>query len=90
MACGLPVIGVNSGGIPELVDDKAGALVSVPQDLEQRYLPSTQEVVAAVKKIHGDLMFYSKGARERTVEKFDSKFWILKHKIIFEQVLKSL
>jgi glycosyltransferase involved in cell wall biosynthesis len=34
MACGLPVVTTNAGGIPELVENQVNGLVSVPGDVD--------------------------------------------------------
>jgi glycosyltransferase involved in cell wall biosynthesis len=85
MACGVPVIAPASGGIPELLGD-AGVLLDAP-DAEERFVPETSVVAAAVKKVLADHGRYARIARERMVERFNIKLWLQKHEAIFRDVL---
>ncbi|MEI6437728.1 MAG: glycosyltransferase family 4 protein [Candidatus Omnitrophota bacterium] len=89
MACGLPVVGSRSGGLPELVGDEAGALVPVPLDLEKLYVPPIADAVAAVRTVAASLEDFSSAARKRAVACFDKALWIEEHRRIFQQVLGS-
>ena len=51
MACGVPVIGSASGGMPELVSAGAGELLDVPESWEQNYWPAPTAMVDAVERI---------------------------------------
>lgn len=62
MACGVPVVGVNSGGVAETVDSSVGQL-SVSADPDDY-----AEAIAAL--FERDLDALGRAARARTVEKF--------------------
>jgi glycosyltransferase involved in cell wall biosynthesis len=47
MACGVPVIGSASGGMPELVSSEAGVLVEVPDSWEENHWPSAEAMADA-------------------------------------------
>lgn len=86
LSCGLPVIGVKNGGMPELVDEQSGVLIPVVEDYEKLHYPAVEEVVAAIEKIRLNYHEYSKHARGGAVKKFNSKNWLNKH----EEIFKSL
>lgn len=87
MACGLPVVGLESGGMPEIVTKKAGVLIKVDQDYNKMHFPSSAEVADAVLKIYKNLYSYSKHARKHS-KKFSSYKWLKKHEEIFVKLLK--
>lgn len=88
MACGVPVVGSGSGGLPELIGDEGGILVPAPQDFEAMYVPAVQDIVEAVIHVHNRLTAYRLSARQRAVKHFDRALWLKKHRAIFEQVLR--
>lgn len=85
MACGVPVIGSNSGGLPELVRD-AGVLIDVPDSWEQLFYPNVPSIIEAVNKISKNYIQYSYRARENVVNNFTTKVFIEQH----EKALTSL
>ena len=89
MASGLPVVYSASGGVPELVGDKAGVGVPVPLDWERMHSPSAANLVEATRKICMRYEEFSSEARKRAVEKFDVKPWIQRHKEVFTELLNS-
>ena len=40
LACGVPVVGSRSGGLPELVGDEAGVLLDVPDSWDEIHVPA--------------------------------------------------
>jgi glycosyltransferase involved in cell wall biosynthesis len=87
LASGLPVIGSRSGGMPELVDDASGVLISAPEDFEKLHYPTPGEVTQAIIKVRDNLSEYSRSARAQAL-KFDKEIWLEKHDEIFKTLLK--
>jgi len=89
MSCGLPVVYSASGGVPELVGDKAGIGVPAPFDWDKIHPPSLADLLEATKMICKYHAEYSAAARKRAVEMFDVKTWIQRHREIFTRLLNS-
>jgi glycosyltransferase involved in cell wall biosynthesis len=87
MACGLPVVGLASGGLPELVPDSAGRLVSVPQSWTVDHAADPGDMADAVEALMGNLAEFSRGARTQAEENFDVQPWLDRHAAIFAEVL---
>ncbi|HEB72747.1 MAG TPA: glycosyltransferase, partial [Nitrospirae bacterium] len=87
MSCGLPVVGSNSGGMPELVAPGAGILVDVPMDWEKDHAPEVTQLADAVEKIMNQRDRYSQNARELAIRRFDKAIWLNQHKRVFEDIL---
>jgi glycosyltransferase involved in cell wall biosynthesis len=87
MACGLPVIGSKSGGMPELVGEEGGLLIEVPDSWDQMYYPLAEKLAEAVENIFDDLSGWRIKARKRALDLFNKETWIQSHKKIFETVL---
>lgn len=87
MACGLPVIGSSTGGLPELVGPNAGILIAVPDSWERMYYPKPAEVAMAVRKIASTLVIYSTQARRFAEEHFDHNTWLSTHTRHFSDLL---
>jgi glycosyltransferase involved in cell wall biosynthesis len=89
MACGLPVIGSNSGGMPELVGLDGGILIDVPESWEQMVYPEPEIMADAVEFIFSDLQRFQAKARERAVAHFSKVRWTDRHRDIFKMVLSA-
>ncbi len=62
MACGLPVVGVRGGALPELIDDSVGALAEVDD---------APALCAAIEKVYsGDLSRLGLAARARIEQRY--------------------
>lgn len=87
LACGVPVIGSRSGGLPELVGEDGGELIEVPLSWEQAATPSPQEMASAVMKVILNWPVRSRTARARAERLFDETRWVTEHRAIFEKLI---
>lgn len=87
LACGLPVIGSRSGGMPELVPVEAGELIPVETGWDNDDWPSGAAVVAAVRRLAATHMVASRRAREQAVTHFDKEQWLHQHAQVFAALL---
>jgi glycosyltransferase involved in cell wall biosynthesis len=87
MACGLPVVHSDSGGVPELVGNEAGRGVATEANWE-RFTPPTPELWAeAVLAVAEDLSRGAEAARQRAVDRFDLHPWVERHRQLFTELL---
>lgn len=86
MACGVPVIGSASGGMPELVSADAGVLIDVPDSWDENHWPSPAAMADAVEAIMGRWLEYRAAARKRAEAHFDKEQWLAKHRRIFQEL----
>jgi glycosyltransferase involved in cell wall biosynthesis len=86
LACGLPVVYADSGGVAELVGTDAGIGVPTEDSWTADIPPSGEELGRAVLELLESRSRRSEAARTRAVEHFDIRPWIHRH----EQVLGSL
>lgn len=86
LACGVPVVGSRSGGMPELVPEQCGVLVDVPEDWTRDHAPSAEAMANGVERIMADRERYSRAAREWAVRSFDQRAWVDRHAEIFTEV----
>jgi glycosyltransferase involved in cell wall biosynthesis len=87
LSCGLPVIYSATGGVPELVGDKAGIGVPGPLDWEMDHPPAPKDLSEAVLAIAGRRSVFSAEARRRAVMHLDVFNWLDRHKQIFQKLL---
>ena len=87
LACGLPIVGSRSGGIPEMTDDTCAELIDVPLVWDRLITPSGEELAAAVRRLTGRIEEASSAARRCAERKFDAGCWIENHRKIFRQLL---
>lgn len=89
LACGLPVVGPASGGLPELVGPDSGRLLPVPEDWERLHSPDPGAMAAAVGEIVADWHGCSTRARARALALFRAEPWVARHREIFTELLGS-
>ncbi|MBM3181467.1 MAG: glycosyltransferase [Chloroflexi bacterium] len=87
MSCGLPVVHIGNGGVPELVEG-AGIGLPVEHSWERYDLPEPEAMAHAVLQVYENLNHYSQAAREQA-QKFALEKFVAKHREIFAKVLAS-
>lgn len=86
LACGVPVVGSRSGGLPELTGGES-ELIGVPVEWERAHVPGAAEISAAVEKIMRDRDARGMAARERAMRLFDKNAWVERHRAIFQKLI---
>jgi glycosyltransferase involved in cell wall biosynthesis len=84
MACGLPVVYADSGGVRELVGEEAGIGVPVELSWERVSLPDPEAMARAVLEVWERRESFAQAARQRAVEQFDLQRWLRRHQEVFE------
>lgn len=87
MACGVPVVGSRSGGMPELVVGDAGRLIETPDDWTRDHAPDAEQVADAVVEIMRRPAEFGRAARDRAQGAFDRERWVDRHAEIFTELL---
>ena len=86
LACGLPVVGSRSGGLPELVGEDGGELIEVPLSWDVPSAPDPLQMTEAVARIMQAWPARSRAARARAVRLFDAGAWVEAHRRIFTDI----
>ena len=86
LACGLPVLYSDSGGVPELVGADAGIALACAEDWETPRVPTPEAVGEGMLRIAAGHAAFSLSARRRAVERFDIAHWIGRHRAVFEDL----
>ncbi len=71
MACGLPVIGYNTGSLPELITNNSGVVANFGGDPWKLEKPDVHSLADAAQQVLNDLESYRIDARKHAVESFD-------------------
>jgi len=87
LACGLPVVGSHSGGMPEIIPESCGVLVACEEDWDVRHSVSAQDLAGAVSEIFPRLEEMAAAARRHAVETFPVDRWVKDHARIFRGLL---
>jgi glycosyltransferase involved in cell wall biosynthesis len=86
LACGLPVVASDSGGLPEMTSPDCARLIPVPDDWKSLHTPSGSEIAAAVVEMVQMLPTASTAARQLACELFHAENWVLAHREIFSNL----
>jgi len=89
MACGVPVVGTHSGGMPELVSGESGLLVPVPSSWTRDHAGEPGDLADAVEHIMENHGAMSRAARAHAARTFDEDCWLDRHDAIFRKLLDS-
>lgn len=89
MACGVPVIGSASGGMPELVSADSGVLLEVPDSWDQNHWPSPTAMADAVQQIMRDWPRYSAAAHANATARFSTHQWLAQHRRVFHSLASA-
>lgn len=90
MACGLPVLYSDSGGVPEQVGKDAGVSMPVPESWGGIvHTPSAETIGEGMVEIADKAQSMGIAARRRAVSKFEISHWIERHRQIFQRLLES-
>jgi len=84
MACGVPVVGSASGGMPELVTAGAGVLLEVPESWETNYWPAPTAMADAVEHIMSGWPRFRAAARANAEARFSREQWLAQHRRVFQ------
>jgi glycosyltransferase involved in cell wall biosynthesis len=87
LACGVPVVGSRSGGLPELVSDDAGVLLDVPDSWDEIHVPGAGVAAEAVTRVMQDHGRWREAARRRAEQRFRREAWVARHRTIFHGLL---
>ena len=87
LACGLPVLYSNTGGVPELVGNAAGVALDCPEDWERVHVPEPNQVGEGMLRIAEGHTTFSSAARRIAIERFDIAHWINRHREVFGRLL---
>ena len=71
LACGLPVIGYQTGALPELVSREAGVLAEYGSDPWRRETPDLVAIEDAMREVLANLDCFREGARRTALELFE-------------------
>lgn len=88
MACGLPVVGSCSGGMPEMVPEACGRLIPAPEDWDERQVLGGSDLAAAILDVAGRRAEMALAARAHVVSNFELQPWVDAHGKVFRGLLQ--
>lgn len=87
MACGLPVVGTKSGGMPELVPEECGMLVPIEEGWSRDLAGDPGLLADAVERVMENHVVMTEAARSHAQRTFDVKEWLCRHDMVFRRLL---
>lgn len=87
LACGVPVVGSGSGGMPELVPPDCGRLIPAPTDWNRMITPEGGALAEAVADLLPRLEDFRRAARRHAEAAFSSAAWVDAHREICRGLL---
>ena len=87
MACGVPVLTTDTGGIPEIVNKNSGICLQTEKSWDKPCVPNLYDALVAVKKIVNNYNEYSDNCINKVEKDHNLNKWIEKHKKIFAKYL---
>ncbi|MFQ3577569.1 MAG: glycosyltransferase family 4 protein [Verrucomicrobiia bacterium] len=90
LACGLPVVAQNNGGLPEMVSPQSGRLVPAEDDYLTEPAPPASAFADAIMEIWPSLDGYSRAARADAEKRFAMEPWLEAHAELFRTVSGKL
>ena len=91
MSSGLPIIFSATGGLKELVGQRAGLGLEVRESWNgEPVSPLPKQIADAISTVSISLVLMSKASRERALKKFNINLWINRHKVIFKMLLERV
>jgi glycosyltransferase involved in cell wall biosynthesis len=88
LACGVPVVGSRTGGLPELVGEDGGELLPVEVSWERAAYPAACALAEACARVFSNWPERSAAARSRAARLFSHTAWVEAHAAIFNETLK--
>ena len=86
LACGLPVLYSDTGGVRELVGD-AGIGLECLQSWDMPHVPTADSIGQGMVDIAQNHDVFSRMARSRAVQNFDVRHWEQRHREVFEALI---
>ena len=86
MACGLPILTTNTGGVPELVTNNTGICLKTEESWERPFTPDVSDALNGVKNIINNYSDYSNNCIIKIAKDHNINNWIKKHEEIFNKL----
>ena len=90
MACGLPIIYADNGGLPELVGDNCGYSIQWKESFSDLKPPSVSKIAEALEKAAKDDGTKSLFARKKAISAFSIENWFSRHEKIFQKLTEEI